>query len=220
MNGKYNKYNWFELKDQIIQWIEESNQTISKADIALKLNVRIATLDKNLKKIGIDYKGNQSMKNVRLLSNEDMFIEDSPHTNSRIRQRIEEDNLIEYRCFDCNIVDTWNGKPIKLQLDHINGIRNDNRLENLRWLCPNCHSQTETFCRGGRRDKKNYTDKEILEALEKNNFIVDKTLRSLYLTGAGNYKRIYKLIAKHGVKEGKTTTYINSSKKYYHKICC
>ena len=47
----------------------------------------------------------------------------------------------------------WNGKSITLQLDHTNGIRTDNRLENLRLLCPNCHSQTITF--SGRNKKKN-----------------------------------------------------------------
>jgi Zn finger protein HypA/HybF involved in hydrogenase expression len=54
---------------------------------------------------------------------------------------------IEYRCAgpDCIISDTWLGAPISLQLDHINGIYNDNRLENLRFLCPNCHSQTDTY---------------------------------------------------------------------------
>jgi 5-methylcytosine-specific restriction endonuclease McrA len=47
-----------------------------------------------------------------------------------------------------------NNKSISLQLDHINGIRTDNRLENLRLLCPNCHSQTETFCGKNNRKKK------------------------------------------------------------------
>ncbi|MGB2240169.1 MAG: HNH endonuclease [Pseudomonadales bacterium] len=51
-----------------------------------------------------------------------------------------------YNCSSCGIGDEWNGKPITLQLDHINGVNNDHRLDNLRMLCPNCHSQTDTWC--------------------------------------------------------------------------
>ena len=48
-------------------------------------------------------------------------------------------------CQTCGVSE-WMGASLVLQLDHINGINNDNRRENLRWLCPNCHSQTSTFC--------------------------------------------------------------------------
>lgn len=50
----------------------------------------------------------------------------------------------EYKCGNCSLA-KWLDKEITLDLDHINGIRNDNRLENLRFLCPNCHRQTKTW---------------------------------------------------------------------------
>lgn len=52
----------------------------------------------------------------------------------------------EYKCEECGLTDTWNNKKITIQVDHINGINYDHRPENLRFLCPNCHSQTDTFC--------------------------------------------------------------------------
>ena len=55
------------------------------------------------------------------------------------------------RCAICGITDSWNGMPLTLQLDHVNGVYSDNRVENLRWLCPNCHSQTSGFAGRGRR---------------------------------------------------------------------
>lgn len=49
------------------------------------------------------------------------------------------------KCEICNI-ENWQGKPLKLQIHHIDGNRNNNDLENLQILCPNCHSQTDNFC--------------------------------------------------------------------------
>jgi hypothetical protein len=57
-----------------------------------------------------------------------------------------------YKCEDCGCGSTWNNKPITLQLDHIDGNSDNNSLDNIRWLCPNCHTQTDTWCA---RNKKN-----------------------------------------------------------------
>lgn len=60
-----------------------------------------------------------------------------------VRKRFKE--LSKYQCSICDLLPTWNGKPLSLHLDHKNGNRTDNRKRNLRWVCPNCHQQTETW---------------------------------------------------------------------------
>lgn len=73
---------------------------------------------------------------------------------SSLKRRLLAAGILKNRCDQCGI-DEWRGRPISIQLDHRNGIRNDHRLENLRMLCPNCHSQTETF---GTRNLKRSKD--------------------------------------------------------------
>ncbi len=74
------------------------------------------------------------------------------HSKSRhtIKRHLLEAGILENRCDWCGLSE-WRGRPISIQIDHINGIRDDHRLENLRMLCPNCHSQTETFAARNRR---------------------------------------------------------------------
>lgn len=88
----------------------------------------------------------------------DAFVKDSKYTNrTKLKQEIIKKDLIEYKCsIEACGISEWLGERISLHLDHINGINNDNRLENLRFLCPNCHSQTETF--SGRNKKSKEVD--------------------------------------------------------------
>ena len=51
---------------------------------------------------------------------------------------------VEHKCSICGQEPEWQGKPLTLILDHINGINNDHSLENLRWVCPNCNQQLDT----------------------------------------------------------------------------
>jgi 5-methylcytosine-specific restriction endonuclease McrA len=68
-----------------------------------------------------------------------------------IRRYIIKHNLLPYVCVKCKNEGTWQGEELVLELDHINGDCLNNSLENLRWLCPNCHTQTPTW-RGKARE--------------------------------------------------------------------
>lgn len=68
------------------------------------------------------------------------------HANtSTLRCRLLKAGLLQNVCSICASPPIWNNKHLTLQLDHINGVRSDNRITNLRILCPNCHTQTDTF---------------------------------------------------------------------------
>lgn len=78
-----------------------------------------------------------------------VLVENSQVANfGNLKRRLIGEGRLTSRCDECKIFPEWNGKPLVLQLDHINGIKSDNRIQNLRLLCPNCHSQTDTFCKG------------------------------------------------------------------------
>lgn len=66
-------------------------------------------------------------------------------SNSKVKARLIKNNLVQYVCSICSNTGVHNNKPLVLQIDHIDGNRYNNILSNLRFLCPNCHSQTDTF---------------------------------------------------------------------------
>jgi hypothetical protein len=76
----------------------------------------------------------------------EILVENSTYrANNKLKRRLLREGLLFNRCYECGLEPFWNGKLLVLVLDHINGNYSDYRLENLRLLCPNCHSQQETF---------------------------------------------------------------------------
>jgi len=90
----------------------------------------------------------------RAIPLEDILVENSTFARNHLKTRLIKNGIIENICDNCRLDPLWDGKELILVLDHINGVNNDNRIENLRLLCPNCNSQTSTFA--GKRLKKFY----------------------------------------------------------------
>lgn len=91
-------------------------------------------------------------KEQRIIPLEQALIENSSYSRQSLKRRLLREGLLKNECAECGQRPRWKGKLLVLILDHINGVNDDNRLDNLHLLCPNCNSQTETFA--GRNVKK------------------------------------------------------------------
>ena len=115
----------------------------------------VKVLKHKLDEYGIKYFFLKEKEIHKKLELSEILKKDRPYKSSALKQRLIESGLKKDVCEICDQGPVWNGKHLQLQLDHINGDHNDNRLENLRILCPNCHTQTETFC-GNKKKSSNH----------------------------------------------------------------
>jgi len=128
---------------------------------------------------------------------EDIFCKNSTTPTGYLKNIIIKENLIEYKC-SCGIIDDWNNKLLILELDHINGDRTNNELTNLRFLCPNCHSQTTTF-KGKGIKKFLPSEKEIIKVIRESKNIRQVLLKLKADPKGMNYYKIKEIMFKEGV---------------------
>ena len=138
--------------EEFIKIVKESN-SYSDCLRKLGLTTRGGSSSDILKKrinelnLSVDHFGklNKQSSTARYALEEILVENSSYHNISRLKIRLINEGYLEYKCACCGNTGQWLGKKLSLQLDHINGINNDHRIENLRFLCPNCHSQTNSF---------------------------------------------------------------------------
>lgn len=163
-------------KDILEKIVEES---YSQKEVLNKLGIRVAggnynTLRKylNIWNISTEHftKCYDKMLIKNLLNKKDIseyLKENSSCSRTNLKRRLLEEGFLENKCCLCGQDEYWNGMKISLILDHINGIHNDNRIENLRIVCPNCNAGLNTFAgKNNKRDVKNIiieNDRKIIE---------------------------------------------------------
>lgn len=140
-----------------ITFINVTNNAVSMRAASKELKIPFTTFKRKAEKLGI-YKPNQGGKGLNK-SKEFKFplwdILEGNHPSfqtNKLRKRLIREEVFEHKCNKCGLT-KWNNKPIPLELEHINGINNDHRIENLELLCPNCHAQTSTY--RGKNKKRN-----------------------------------------------------------------
>lgn len=131
-------------------FIKTCNESQSMAEASAKLGIHFNSFKKRAELLKC-YNTNQSgvgikKKMPKIPIDEIIYLNKQPQYQSfKLKKRLLEDGLIEKKCKMCDVTDTWNNKPIELELDHIDGNSKNHHYKNLRLLCPNCHSQTDTF---------------------------------------------------------------------------
>lgn len=140
---KYSK----EEFEQIIKNSDNYADAIRQFGFATQHGNNYITLKKYIDLYGIDcsHFDRYKSKEKQTYNDEEIFKKDSKVSQNCLRNRYRNGNYTKYECAICGQGPEWNGKPLTLTLDHINGKNNDNELSNLRWVCPNCDRQLDTF---------------------------------------------------------------------------
>jgi len=129
------------LTDEQIREGFEKHKHLGK--MAVEFGVPDVTIFRRCKKLGLDFSTGGFIPKIEL--SEILEGKHPSYQTRKLKNRILAEKILENKCSECGITD-WNNKPLVLHLDHIDGNGHNHLLTNLRMLCPNCHTQTETWC--------------------------------------------------------------------------
>lgn len=143
----------------------------------------------------------KAVENSEKYSLEKVFCKDSPVAQKVLREYLKRHNLIPYVCDNCGCDGNWQGGIISLELDHQNGINNDNELDNLHYLCPNCHALTETYRGRNKKTQVSETipEEEFVEALKTTSNIRQALIKIGLAPAGANYARAKNLIEQYQI---------------------
>ena len=206
--------------------IEVCNSSQSMSEASMILDIPFTTFKRRSQKLGW-YKTNQVWNKgksifddnrVSINNLENIFILDSSVSISKSHKN-KLKKILGENCSKCKRESIWEGSYLEMELDHINGDNTDNRLENLRFLCPNCHSQTETF--RGRNIKKNrnkdgfykYTISELFKGVESSGNLSDLCRYLNIKPSGGNYETLKKKMIEYNLSFGTVVDLDQISKK-------
>ena len=150
---------------QIVLNSTSMKQVIDKLGYATHSGSNSSTVKARLEKYNIDISHFTTIKGIER-NEENVFIENSTASQATLRRWYKKGNYTEYKCSICGQEPIWQGKDLTLILDHINGHNHDDRLENLRWVCPNCNQQLDTTCGKNKANRKHITSKGVIEPSE------------------------------------------------------
>jgi len=157
---------WSIPKEQLVEITQKANsfsEILRAIGLTTKGTSNFHRLRQRLTEEGIDYshikRGRDSNKgrkfgNVPKIPLKDILVEGSSYNRNLLKRRLIKEGILEEKCSKCGLQPEWEGERLVMVLDHINGVHNDNRIGNLRLLCPNCNSQTSTFA--GKSHKNTY----------------------------------------------------------------
>lgn len=153
------------LKEREDFYIELIKNSTSLIDVCRKAGIvpttgNYDTLKKIIRNKQIDVSHFKRVGNVNGVAKKDIseyLVKGSSISSFKLKTRLLKEGYKSYQCEVCGGT-KWQGKPIPLELHHINGDKTDNRLENLQILCPNCHAFTDTY--GGKNQKMNIKKKD------------------------------------------------------------